>query len=174
MVAREFSPALLEACREYDWPGNLRELEEFVKRYLDNGDSEFPGVRRSAGPAVAGHHGQYGQSRSHSRESDKFGAAQTLVSGSETKSSSPQSAAPQSLKSLIQDIKSEAERKAIGAALERTGWNRKAAARLLRVSYRTLLYKIEQYQLKAAPFFSADPVTDVAGQNGGKSDGKAS
>jgi DNA-binding NtrC family response regulator len=174
LVAREFSPALLDACREYDWPGNLRELEEFVKRYLDNGDSEFPGVRRSAGPAGTGNYAQYGQSRRHSRESDNFGAAQTVVSGPETKSSSSQSAAPQSLKSLIQDIKSEAERKAIGAALERTGWNRKAAARLLRVSYRTLLYKIEQYQLKAAPFFSADPVVDAAGQNGGKRDGKAS
>jgi two-component system response regulator AtoC len=168
LAAREFSPALLDACREYEWPGNLLELEEFVKRYLDSGHSEFPGARRLAGPAVASD--PYGQGRNHSTESDSFSIARTVVSGIETKPST----APQSLKSLIQDIKSEAERKAIGAALERTGWNRKAAARLLRVSYRTLLYKIEQYQLKAAPFFSADPVTDVAGQNGGKSDGKAS
>ena len=57
------------------------------------------------------------------------------------------SAVPKSLKSLITDIKCEAERNAIGAALERTGWNRKAAARLLKVSYRTILYKIEQYDM---------------------------
>jgi two-component system, NtrC family, response regulator AtoC len=177
LAAREFSPALLDACREYEWPGNLLELEEFVKRYLDGGPGGFPGVRRPAGEAVTPE--QYGRSRNHSTETDSFGVAQTVVSGSETNlSPPPQSLAPQSLKSLIQDIKSEAERKAIGAALERTGWNRKAAARLLRVSYRTLLYKIEQYQLKAAPFFSADfsadPVVDAAGQNGGKRDGKAS
>ena len=78
------------------------------------------------------------------------------------------------MKSLIQDIKSEAERKAIGAALDRTGWNRKAAARLLRVSYRTLLYKIEQYQMKAAPFFSPSPVESLVEGNTGKPDGKAS
>jgi len=36
---------------------------------------------------------------------------------------------------------------------ERTGWNRKAAARLLEVSYRTLLYKIEQYHMTAADRF---------------------
>jgi DNA-binding NtrC family response regulator len=167
LAARELSPALLDACREYEWPGNLPELEEFVKRYLDGGDVEFPGIRVPAGPAVAD---QFGQRRNHSAQSEIFGAAQTVISASETE----QAPAPQSLKSLIQDIKSEAERKAIGAALDRTGWNRKAAARLLRVSYRTLLYKIEQYQLKAAPFFSPEPVADVSGQNGGKRDGKAS
>jgi DNA-binding NtrC family response regulator len=53
------------------------------------------------------------------------------------------------LKALVQNVKLEAERNAIAAALERTGWNRKAAARLLKVSYRTLLYKIEQYQMRA-------------------------
>jgi DNA-binding NtrC family response regulator len=64
--------------------------------------------------------------------------------------SGPASAAPQSLKSLVQSVKSEAEKNAIAAALERTGWNRKAAARLLKVSYRTLLYKIEHYHMSAA------------------------
>ena len=56
---------------------------------------------------------------------------------------------PRSLKSLIHSIKCETERNAIGLALDKTGWNRKAAARLLKVSYRTLLYKIDQYQMTA-------------------------
>ena len=51
---------------------------------------------------------------------------------------------------LVQSVKLEAERNAIAAALEKTGWNRKAAARLLKVSYRTLLYKIEQYQMRSS------------------------
>jgi len=57
---------------------------------------------------------------------------------------------PKSLKSLIQTLKCEAERNAIGTALQKTGWNRKAAARLLQVSYRTLLYKIEQYHMNSS------------------------
>ena len=55
-----------------------------------------------------------------------------------------------SLRSLVQSVKSEAERNAIAAALEKTGWNRKAAARLLNVSYRTVLYKIVQYRITAS------------------------
>ena len=57
---------------------------------------------------------------------------------------------PDSLRSLVQSVKLEAERNAIAAALEKTGWNRKAAARLLKISYRTLLYKIEQYQIRSS------------------------
>jgi DNA-binding NtrC family response regulator len=82
---------------------------------------------------------------------------------------------PESLKSLIQGVKSEAEQNAIGAALRRTGWNRKAAARLLRVSYRTLLYKIEQYNMRApAPYFSAIPVEEFLEYEEVKGNGKAS
>jgi DNA-binding NtrC family response regulator len=47
----------------------------------------------------------------------------------------------------VRDIKGETERNAIANALEETHWNRKAAARLLRISYRTLLYKIQSYGL---------------------------
>jgi DNA-binding NtrC family response regulator len=57
------------------------------------------------------------------------------------------------LKSLVQSVKGEAERSAIATALESTNWNRKAAARLLRVSYRTLLYKIQQYRMSPPPSF---------------------
>jgi DNA-binding NtrC family response regulator len=52
-----------------------------------------------------------------------------------------------SLKLLVRNAKGEAERGAIANALERTNWNRKAAARLLNVSYRALLYKIQEYHL---------------------------
>ena len=38
MPARIFSAAVLDACQRHSWPGNLRELEKFVKRYLVMGD----------------------------------------------------------------------------------------------------------------------------------------
>ena len=52
-----------------------------------------------------------------------------------------------SLRSLLKSVRTEAERNAIAMALEKTGGNRKAAARLLKVSYRTVLYKIEEYKM---------------------------
>jgi len=35
-----FSPALLQALTNHSWPGNLRELENTIKRYLVLGDEQ--------------------------------------------------------------------------------------------------------------------------------------
>jgi len=37
------------------------------------------------------------------------------------------------------------EKKVISEALRRTNWNRRKAAKLLEISYRSLLYKIKDY-----------------------------
>ena len=39
--ARQFSPRLVQACLSYSWPGNLRQLENFVRRYLVLGDEDL-------------------------------------------------------------------------------------------------------------------------------------
>jgi len=135
---RDFSPAIIEACQSYAWPGNLRELETFVKRYLMMGDGD-PAFARS----LACLHG--------GKQSIASRAPQTLIPPPPLLTSPRDgSAGSGSLKSLVQGVKLETEKHAIAAALEKTGWNRKAAARLLKVSYRTLLYKIEQYQMRSS------------------------
>ena len=40
IAALPVSPRLLSACEKYSWPGNIRQLENFVKRYLVLGDEE--------------------------------------------------------------------------------------------------------------------------------------
>lgn len=50
----------------------------------------------------------------------------------------------------LRSVRAETEVKAILAALKRTGWNRKQAARLLSISYRGLLYKIRRHNIRAA------------------------
>ena len=127
LPTRTFSPALLDACQNHNWPGNLGQLETFVKSYLvRGGDDEL---------ALS----ELGQS---------WNPAMPCVSapprGAELAESEDRSSG---LRSLVQSVKGETERGAIAAALEQTHWNRKAAARLLKVSYRTLLYKIQQYQM---------------------------
>jgi DNA-binding NtrC family response regulator len=131
LAPRDFSPAMLKTYQSYSWPGNLRELEIVVKRYLMTGDDQqvFPkGLPDIDGTDRSG----VSPSSSHRRVQARGSASGT-----------------ESLRSVVQSVKSEAERNAIVEALEKTGGNRKAAAGLLKVSYRTLLYKIEQYQLKS-------------------------
>jgi two-component system, NtrC family, response regulator AtoC len=163
---RGFSSAVLDACQHYSWPGNLKELETFVKRYLVAGDRELT----------------LGETGLDSADSpDGSAVVRTAKVGAHAREegdSRRKQAEPESLKSLIQGIKSEAEQNAIGAALRRTGWNRKAAARLLRVSYRTLLYKIEQYQMRAPQTFlsplPADGLSAYSDEGEVKGNGKAS
>lgn len=134
LPTRTFSPAVLEACQAHSWPGNLRELENFVKRYLVMGGDEDLAL------------GELGEDWDALPESVPLAleAAAAMQRGPETMESEEH---PSGLRSLVQSVKGEAERNAIAAALEQTHWNRKAAARLLQVSYRTLLYKIQQYQM---------------------------
>jgi two-component system response regulator AtoC len=163
LPAREFTSVMLSNCQSYNWPGNLSELEAFVKRYLVSGDQ---------GLAPGGI-----ELHTHTT-----GATQTfrasvmpIAAADRTRQDGPaaQAGAPQSLKLFIQGIKCEAEKNAIGAALEKTGWNRKAAARLLKVSYRTLLYKIEQYQMTASlPSLSATSARYGAEGNENKESGR--
>ena len=121
---KDLSRETVDACLSYSWPGNIRELESFVKRQLLAEAPETIAVRQETiVPEIP-----------------------TILNqpGSADQNAAPSAA---SLKTMIQDLTCKAERNAIAAALEKTHWNRKAAARLLRVSYRTLLYKIERYQM---------------------------
>lgn len=135
---REFSESVLAACQSYSWPGNLTEMETFVKRYIMAGDAALNAVGAEGSP-------------NFNREGGRFLSDQDYLSQNPTEE---HAVTLGSLKSLIRNLKSETERNAIGVALQKTGWNRKAAARLLRVSYRTLLYKIEQYQMHAHESFA--------------------
>jgi DNA-binding NtrC family response regulator len=114
------SPSLLQACQNHSWPGNLRELNNFLKRYLILGDENLAVselIPRNDGNGSGGVHGD----------------------------SSGRAAEPGGLKSLARTAKDEAEAQAITNALEQTNWNRKQAAAILQISYKALLYKIRQY-----------------------------
>ena len=111
------SPRMMETCLRYSWPGNLRELENFVKRYLILGDEEL----------ILG----------------DLAARALLVPAADPVLANDQ--APRGLKSMVRSLTGEAEAEAISRALEETQWSRKRAARLLQISYKALLYKMRQY-----------------------------
>ncbi len=115
------APPLMDACLKHSWPGNLRELSNFIKRYLVLGDATLAASELQPRPDSGG--GAHVEGRSTSANADAAGG----------------------LKSLSRNAKDEAEAQAISRALEETNWNRKQAAALLKISYKALLYKIRQY-----------------------------
>jgi len=164
---RGFSSSMLDACQHYSWPGNLKEMQAFVKRYLVAGDHESMLSEIATDPVARMENGSVSISMELAATPEGKNGTGNGTGHTEPKS--------ESLKALIHDVKSEAERNAIGAALTRTGWNRKAAARLLKVSYRTVLYKIEQYKMRAPQsFLSPNPSEESPVYAEVKGNGKAS
>jgi two-component system, NtrC family, response regulator AtoC len=117
------SPALLEAAQEHTWPGNLRELRNFVTRTLVLRDEPSAILElRSKGRSQGNHFN--GRSFPEPREAGHDG-----------------------MKSIVRGVKDKAEIGLIQEALHASGWNRRRAATNLHISYRALLYKIQQYGL---------------------------
>ena len=117
--ARKFTPSMIQACLSYSWPGNLRQLENFVRRYLVLGDEELALSELRINPRGNG-------------------ALRPLMIGQPDHGG---------LKVLARGVKKEAEAAAIAHALEQTNWHRQKAAAALKISYKALLYKIKQYDL---------------------------
>lgn len=113
-----FSPVLMQALTSYSWPGNLRELENTIKRYLVLANEQ----------AIIDELSPWQKSVSH-------------AAGSENPDGE------KSLKHMVRNLKGGAEAAAIAQQLELAGWNRKQAASELKISYKALLYKIKQYNL---------------------------
>ncbi|HEV8617220.1 MAG TPA: sigma 54-interacting transcriptional regulator [Methylomirabilota bacterium] len=108
---------------EYHWPGNIRELENAVKRVV---------VLGSARPV----HIEIVGNLSRATRVPGTSSVTTVVSANPDASIS--------LKDIARQAARDAERVAIKEVLDRVHWNRAKAARLLQISYKALLYKIVQ------------------------------
>ncbi len=141
---RRFSPEVTQLMTEYDWPGNIRELENLCKRFVIVG-SEIQIVR----------------------ELSSHGATLTVpatipVPEQPIASQLAATAASEAGLSLLEVGRRaawEAERRAILAMLEITHWNRREASSRLQVSYKALLNKIKQMQLEEKESNSIDPAS---------------
>src|SRR4029077_17956060 len=110
-----------EAFLRHDWPGNVRELENAVRRYVILGDPEvsLAELRRSRGPGQDA--GPRREDRSPPAErpdgADKGGL---------------------SLRRVGALAAEEAEQRVLRRVLDETRWNRREAARQLKISYKAL------------------------------------
>ena len=116
----QLSDKAMEAFVDYSWPGNIRELENVIKKIVALNDEVV--ALSDLAPI------QNGRSR---------------TAGSNTADMQTQS-----LKVASRAASREAERGLILKALARTRWNRKRAAQELQISYKSLLYKLKQIGLE--------------------------
>ena len=116
-TVEEIATSLLDSFLRYDWPGNIRQLENAVKRYLILPDmnlnlSELKDQQGNAVPTPA------------KPKEDNM-----------------------SLKDVASRAAEHAEKELVLRILEETSWNRKQAARRLNICYKALLNKLKRWQI---------------------------
>jgi two-component system response regulator AtoC len=146
--AMEFSPDVTRRLLEYDYPGNVRELENLVRRLVVLRDERFVLDELKATQArrpplqTAVQAGSAGGALPPASQGQRFEsppsrppapAVPTMLGSAETVS----------LKEIARQAALRAEREAISAMLARTNWNKRKAAARLQISYKALLYKIK-------------------------------
>ncbi|HWX53192.1 MAG TPA: sigma-54 dependent transcriptional regulator [Verrucomicrobiae bacterium] len=127
----KFSEFALSRMMEYAWPGNIRELENLVKRYVIVGNeaqiirelsTHKPIVTSISTPAANG---------------EALSSSAVNADGTNAEFEMP------SLLEIGRRAAMQAEREAIERVLAQTRWNRREAAKILRVSYKALLNKLK-------------------------------
>jgi two-component system, NtrC family, response regulator AtoC len=135
------SPEARAKMAAYPWPGNVRELQNVLKRIivLGEGEAALDGMLKTAAisPAAIGSPAHSG---GPSVLMDLLAADGSGVDLSDL-----------ALKKISKKATNQAERELISFVLIKTGWNRSKASRILDVSYKTLLQKIEEFAIVPPP-----------------------
>ena len=126
----------------YHWPGNVRELQNVLKRYmiLGEGEDTIDDLINSSSARQSG----AGFTPNESRPSipvDLWGA----------EGDKPPNLSSLSLKKVRKKALDRVEKEVISYVLEKTGWNRSKASKILNISYKTLLYKIKDLGIEQPP-----------------------
>jgi DNA-binding NtrC family response regulator len=169
------STELSRMFMEYEWPGNVRQLENLIKRMVVLG-SEAPIVNELRQPAATFHQWPNTSSPSAPRPvvpspqpvmpppaaaamvpppgavsaAAPVGIESVVTVAASAAASAVNGNGNVSLKDIARSAAREAERELILRMLTKTRWNRKEAAEILGISYKALLYKIKENGLDKA------------------------
>jgi len=153
------SDALHQQLCDYAWPGNVRQLENLIKRMVVLG-TEAPIMKElhhSSTPLAARPPMLAFPSRAATPQpvppppaaAVPVGATAVMANGAQIAPLGDTNGSV-SLKEIARKAAQEAERALIQRMLTRTCWNRKEAAEILGISYKALLYKIKENGLDRA------------------------
>ena len=133
--ALKISAGTLRLLQDYAWPGNVRELENMIKRAV---------VLQTEALVQ-----QEIALRSEKPWTPKPEGGAPVVAPAHPVASTPE--AEMGLKDIARRAAMAAEKAVIKEVLEKVRWNRAEAARLLKISYKAMLYKIRQVGLDDRP-----------------------
>ncbi len=130
---------------EYTWPGNIRELENLVKRYVIVGnEAQIIRELSTHKPIVSSMDGAspvWGL-RDANSGGDRSQEKSPAIPINATKGTPPETDSL-SLLEIGRRAAMSAEREAIERVLAQTRWNRRQAAKILKISYKALLNKLK-------------------------------
>ncbi len=127
---------LMQLFMDYHWPGNVREMENYLNRLsiLENPLELEEEIRKNMNSG---------------NEENDLPQSVAPVEPKQVHNDSGQSQESfPSLKEVRDKAVSEVERDVIYKILEHTNWNRRKTAEILKISYRSLLYKIKELNLR--------------------------
>ena len=129
---------LMNKLTGYHWPGNVRELQNVLRRIivLGEGEESIDAMIPKSGPG----NNLLDISKEPSVASKFIGYSG--LNGQELDLSDL------SLKKFKKQVADQVEKDVISYVLEKTGWNRTRATQILKVSYKTLLTKIKELELR--------------------------
>jgi two-component system, NtrC family, response regulator AtoC len=153
----ELSRETMRLFMDYDWPGNIRELENLMKRAVVLGSEEPIRKEITQGIAMAAHrvhppanvHPASARAAALGAAAGAMGVAPAPPTPAELAAAAAE-AGNYSLKDISREAARQAERELILKMLQQTRWNRKETAEILGISYKALLYKIKENGLDKA------------------------
>jgi len=141
------TPQLRSALVDYPWPGNIRELENMIKRFVVLQDESL--ILNELARLAAADLPKTNATRHNRPVSVSAPAAQSRpMNGGGA--APPPPAIEGDLHALAKAAALRAERQAIDDALTKFHWNRRKAAAYLKVSYKTLLNKMKECGISEA------------------------
>jgi len=141
---RQLSEELQELFRTHEWPGNIRELENMIKRIVILQDEQLAIREMSRAPRHAPAYAMAGAaaaSLASPAPADDLDAVDDDVEPDTPADAEPPSSR---LADVAKAAATKAERVVIEETLRQVHWNRRRAAEQLGVSYKTLLNKIKE------------------------------
>lgn len=132
----------MTAMVRYHWPGNVRQLENLIKQMVVRQDESVVfDVIRAGGEVAPAHVAMSRPAMAyHPASAPPLAAPPAAVAAATVDDS-------YSLKQRLAKKIEDEEKRLIAEVLKRTNWNRRRAAEMLEISYRSLLYKIKEYRL---------------------------